>query len=483
MKTDLKNFLPGVGVTLLCIITSCIFIYIMASTQMLTAALMWLCVAVLVLFAAVVFLLTASIRHRVRFIIGCVLAAIFITVQILGAYYIGTGAAALDDITTPEVEYAEIGVYVHEDDKAITLADAKDYTFGILEVLDRDATNIAVEKINNELGVTIKTIEFSGISELFEGLFVTKQINAFILNKSFLELLEETKELEDYAKDIRELYSVKIDHNASSGTQAPPPEDDTFTVYMSGIDCFGSVSRRSRSDVNILATVNTKTGQILLVSTPRDYFVPLSISNGVPDKLTHAGIYGINVSKDTLAMLYDIDIDYYFRVNFDGFKDIIDALGGITANSFYPFKAADTYYITKGENQMSGEVALHFARERHNVPGGDGTRGKHQMEVIKGVINKMLSPALLKNYTGVLNSVSGSFETSIPYETIASLVKDQLSNNTKWNVTSYSVSGTGASRRTYSQGYYAYVLIPDQSTVAHAKMLMEQVEDGEVPTP
>lgn len=483
MKPVLKSILPGAAITLLSLIINCVFLYIVANTGLFTSTIMWVCIAVLALCAVGVFLLTLNYKYKARFIIGCVLAALFITIQILGAYYFGTGAAALDKITTPEVEFAEIGVYVHEDDKAITLADAKDYTFGILEVLDRDATNIAVEKINNELGVTIKTIEFSGISELFEGLFVTKQINAFILNKSFLELLDETKELEDYAKDIRELYSVKIEHNSSSGTHAPPPDDDTFTIYISGIDCFGSIARRSRSDVNILATVNTKTGQILLVSTPRDYYVPLSISNGIPDKLTHAGIYGIDVSKDTLAMLYDIDIDYYFRVNFDGFKDIIDALGGITVNTERAFTAFSSLYFPKGENHLDGESALHYARERYSLPGGDGDRGKHQMEVVKGVVDKMLSPALLKNYTGVLNSLSGSFETNIPYETIASLVKDQLSSGRKWNITTYSVSGTGASRKPYSMSLKAYVLIPDESTVAHAKTLFEQIEDGATPTP
>jgi len=483
MKYILKSFLPGAAVTLLSLIINCVFLYIVANTGFFTSAIMWICIAALVLCFVGVFLLTLSYKYKVRFIVGCVLAALFITVQIFGAYYIATGAAALNNITEPEVEHAEIGVYVKKKDKAVTISDAKDYTFGIMEILDRGATDIAIEKINGEVGTSIKTASYTDVYSLIDALINTNDIGAIIINKSFLDLLDENEDTKASLEKIRELYSVTIENNQSTGLQAPPPDDDTFTVYISGIDCFGRVTRCSRSDVNILATVNTKTGQILLVSTPRDYYVPLSISNGIPDKLTHAGIYGINVSMETLEMLYGIEIDYYFRVNFDGFKNIIDALGGITANSFYNFKAADTYYITKGENQMSGEVALHFARERHNVPGGDGTRGRHQMEVIKGVVNKVLSTALIKNYSAVLKGVEGSFQTSMPYETITDLVKNPHSLNNNWKLTSYSVSGTGASRKPYSLSMKAYVLIPNEETVAHARELMEQVEDGQIPTP
>lgn len=482
MSKNLKESIPGISVTLLSVISSCILLYIIANTALLTAKIIWLCIALFAIVAVAVFILTISVKHKIRFIIGCVLAALIIVLQIIGGYFLATGAATLSDITKPDVEHAEIGVYVRKKDKAVTIADAKDYTFGIMEILDRGATDIAIEKINGEVGATIKTASYTDVYSLIDALINTNDIGAIIINKSFLDLLDETDETKASLDKIRELYSVTIENNQSTGLQAPPPDDDTFTVYISGIDCFGRVTRCSRSDVNILATVNTKTGQILLVSTPRDYYVPLSISKGIPDKLTHAGIYGINVSMETLEMLYGIEIDYYFRVNFDGFKDIIDALGGIVAKSNYTFTAVEQSFV-KGLNEMDGEKALVFARERYSLPGGDGSRGQHQMEVIKGVVNKILSTALIKNYSAVLKGVEGSFQTSIPYETIADLVKNPHSLNNNWNLTSYSVSGTGASRRPYSLSMNAYVLIPDESTVAHAKTLMEQVEDDQIPTP
>jgi LCP family protein required for cell wall assembly len=162
-------------------------------------------------------------------------------------------------------------------------------------------------------------------------------------------------------------------------------------VYISGMDTWGHISVASRSDVNILAAVNPQTKQILLVSTPRDYYVPLSISGGAKDKLTHAGIYGIDVSEDTMEMLYDVDIDYYFKLNFSGFEGLIDAMGGITVWSDYDFTVDPIKHYVVGENQLTGLEALAFARERHAFAGGDRQRGTNQMNVIQSVIDKMCS--------------------------------------------------------------------------------------------
>jgi LCP family protein required for cell wall assembly len=258
--------------------------------------------------------------------------------------------------------------------------------------------------------------------------------------------------------------------------------DDVYTIFVSGIDNRGGIVAKSRSDVNIIVTANMTTRQLLLVSTPRDYYVPLSISNGVPDKLTHAGIYGISVCMDTLGMLYDMDINYYVRLNFDGFINIIDALGGITVESDYDFDTQNTtgYHFNQGANEVDGTAALAFARERYAFTEGDRQRGRNQMAVIKGVIDKALSPELLKNYSSILSSVQDCFETNISYETIARLLQKQLATGGSWNVVSYSVDGTGDTQKPYSMSSTAYVMVPDYTTVEHAKELMQQVRDGEI---
>ena len=256
--------------------------------------------------------------------------------------------------------------------------------------------------------------------------------------------------------------------------------DEVYTIFVSGIDTRGGMTASSRSDVNIILTLNATTKQILMISTPRDYFVPLSISNGVPDKLTHAGIYGVNVCMDTLDMLYDININYYFRLNFAGFEQIIDALGGVNVNSDYDFDSGNTtgYHFNKGENHLNGEQALVFARERYAFKEGDRQRGRNQMAVIQGVVDKATQPAFLKNYLSVLDSLDGAFETNVPYDVMASLVRKQLDEGGSWQVLSYSVDGTGDTQKPYSMSSKAYVMIPDQNTVDKAKVLMKKVREG-----
>jgi anionic cell wall polymer biosynthesis LytR-Cps2A-Psr (LCP) family protein len=139
------------------------------------------------------------------------------------------------------------------------------------------------------------------------------------------------------------------------------------------------------------------------------------------------------------------------------------------------------YSFVKGLNEVNGTEGLIFARDRKQV-GSDRQRGKHQMEVVKGVINKMTSPALLKNYSEIMKSLEGSFETTVPYDMVAKLVRNQLDKGTKWNMVSYAVNGTGATRKVYSLSQKAYVMIPDQSTIDEANRLIKQVLDGEKPT-
>lgn len=225
--------------------------------------------------------------------------------------------------------------------------------------------------------------------------------------------------------------------------------------------------------------MNPNTRQIVLVSTPRDFFVPLSISVGVPDKLTHAGIYGVQVSMDTLGMLYEIPVDYYFRVNFNGFEDIIDALGGITVYSAYEFGSGVNYFH-EGMNEVNGSRALAFARNRYAFASGDRQRGKNQMEVIKGVIHKCMSPAILTGYMDILNAVEGSFETSVPYDKIAELIRRQLSEGGEWNIMSVSADGSNGSEIPYSMSQYAYVMYPDMDTVNHARELIAKVRAGKI---
>lgn len=422
-------------------------------------------------------------QGKARVVVGIILDVLVGALMVVGSAYMLRGMSALNNITNTKTEVAVMNVYVRTDDAAQSLSDAAGYSFGIMGQLDRENTDKAVAQLNQDLGTTISTQEFEGSTELVDAL-LNHTVDAIVMNAAYVDLLQETEGYENVTDQIRVLAEKQTE------TEVVQPTEDTnlvesptgvFTMYISGIDSRSGLVAKSRSDVNIIATVNTETKQVLLVSTPRDYYVPLSISNGVRDKLTHAGIYGIDVSVDTLEMLYGINIDYYFRVNFSGFENIIDALGGVTVQSDYDFSTGE-YTFVKGANTLNGSQALAFARERHAFADGDHQRGRDQMAVIKGVINKLVSPSFLTNYNSVLTAIEGNFETTVPSDVIASLVRQQLSDGGDWNVVSYSVSGTGAHEKPYSMSTKAYVMWPDENTVATAQELMRQVRDGEILT-
>ena len=419
-------------------------------------------------------------RQKNTFCSGSIDCAILGAAFILGSMYVYQTHSALADISGVNTEVTEVGIYVRADDSADSIAATADYVYGVLTDLDRENSDKAIQEVDSEAGKSVKVL-----TELVDGL-LNGQTGAIVLNSAYLSVIEEMDGYSDVSSRIRELTVKKVETTIEPQQTEQKSEDSAdkgtvYTIFISGIDSRSGLVAKSRSDSNIVATVNTDTRQVLLVSTPRDYFVPLSISGGQKDKLTHAGIYGINVCMDTLGMLYNEDINYYFRINFAGFEQLIDALGGITVYSDYEFDSKNElgYHFNQGENQMNGEQALIFSRERYSFQEGDRQRGKNQMAVIKGVINKALSPELLKNYSSVLSSIQGCFETNISYEEIAGILQKQLNNGGDWNIVSYSVNGTGDTQKPYSMSQKAYVMIPDESTVQKAEEMMKKVRDGE----
>lgn len=362
------------------LLVSAAFVGLLVYTKLVPTVIVAVIGVVLLIFVILVTVLTWNRHNIVRFIIGTVLAVLFSALFIVGGVYLYKTTSALSKISGVETEIAQVGIYVRAQDSADSLAATSGYKYGIITDLDRENTDKTLEEIKTELGAEVQVQEYRGLTELVDGLR-REETGAIILNQAYIPVLEEMDGYGDIGSQIREI-SVKHvetvietankpseDQNADGQSQ-PDVEatGEVYTVYISGIDNRGGLVAKSRSDVNIIAVANTKTRQLLLVSTPRDYFVPLSISGGVPDKLTHAGIYGISVSMDTLSMLYGIDINNYFRINFGGFVNIIDALGGITVESDYDFSTSGFHY-NQGSNYVNGEQALAFARERYAFKG------------------------------------------------------------------------------------------------------------------
>lgn len=271
-----------------------------------------------------------------------------------------------------------------------------------------------------------------------------------------------------------------------SNAEANKITKEPFVVYLSGVDTRGDLTDKARSDVNIIAAVNPVTKQVVLINTPRDYYVDLAGTNS-KDKLTHAGLYGVQTSMDTLGNLYGVDVQHYIRINFAGFINVIDALGGVDVYSDQAFTSVGSpgYYdpttFVEGWNHLDGKAALAFARERHAFKTGDVQRGINQMKVIDAMLNKIKSPALLMGFTKILDAVSDSFVTSLSQNQISALVRMQLSDFAEWNIERYTVTGTsGSSTKCYSaKGQKLYVMKPDEASVAKAKEMIAAVLGGE----
>lgn len=481
MKKQMK--IIALVLTLISVVLTVVVGVMLWNLDMLPALYYGIAMLVLLLLIAGISALILCARKVQVLIVGIVCSLLFDVIMGGGIYYLNGASSALKKITTTKTEVALVDVYVNADDTAQTIEDANGYRFGILAELDRENTDEAVTKINDDLGYEIETSEYGNYMQLVDAV-EANEIDAFILNTAYVDILVDMEGYQDVNDRVRSIAEYEVEHKtqiAEQPVQEEEKDSDVFTVYVSGIDSREGLIAKSRSDVNILMTVNTKTKQVLLINTPRDYYVPLPISGGNRDKLTHAGIYGVETSMGTLEMLYGIDLDYYFRVNFGGFETIVNSLGGVDVYSDYEFVSLDRgFYIPAGWNHFDGAHALAFVRERYSLPGGDHDRGKNQMKVIQAMIKKMMSTDFLLNYTNVLNALAGSFETSVPMDLISEIVKSQLNSGGDWNIVSYAVSGSGDTQIPWSMGSSAYVMWPDENTVETAKAMIQQVKNGEI---
>ena len=466
-------------ISLLLLVLTAAFAIVVLRARLLPTAWTVLLLAALVLIDALLIFLCAKPGKKLRFAIGIILTLLFVLGICYGSATLNKTVNTLKSITNTSPQYSRVCVYVPTEDSAQSIEDVAGDCFGFLSTADRENTDQAIAQINEELNVSVQAREYEGLTALLNALF-DGEVRSMILNPEYLALVEEVDGFADVGSRVRVLTELRIRQPEQQNTtpttsEEPEAEDHCFSVYISGIDTYGEVSMKSRSDVNIIINVNTETHQILMVTTPRDYYVPLPISDGQRDKLTHAGIYGIDVSKGALEMLYETEIDYYFRLNFTGFVKIIDAIGGIDAE-------LDGF---DGVRHLNGEEALQRARDRSGS-GGDNWRGKNQLRIIQAAINKVLSPAILSSFNDVLKATEGCFETDVPYELIAELVRNQLASNPQWEILRYNVTGTGDSEIPFTtmlldgKPMYLYVMWPNEDDVAAGIEMMQAMHRDEV---
>lgn len=425
-----------------------------------------------------------SSKHVIRGI-GVLLALILFIVDIVGIHAVNKFEETMSSLIQEDTDVEEfvVGVYVRAEDKAENLEDVKRYDLAYSLAYDRNVTKKAIDVMENELDRNLNLEEYGSILEMVDDV-LAKNKAGFVISTSYMNILAEQEGYEDISDQVKCIHECVITTETKTVEKEEENFDvtkDPFIVYVSGHDTTFAANR-ANSDVNIIVVVNPSTKQVLLINTPRDYYVEISVSDeGAKDKLTHCGIYGVDCSMDTLNELYDIDIRYYAQLNFKGFIRLIDAVGGITVYSEKEFySTSEGIFIQKGTNHLNGEAALEFVRERKQFGDGDAARGRHQMEVIQGIIKKMSSGSLLSNYDDVLDSMGKYFKCNVPQEDLSALVKMQVSDMAEWNVQSYAVGGEGKSMITYSiPDLKVYVMVPDEITIEHAKTLIEKVYEGE----
>ena len=416
----------------------------------------------LALVAAVLFFLwciaftTQAVRKK-KGIGGKIFSLLLTCVLVIGAYNIAEANNMLAMITGGNTRVDKMAVAVVSDDNAETIEDTVGYNFGVQFQQGGDNIQTAVTSLQEELGTDLTLTECDSVQAQAQAL-MDGEVEAIIYNEAYTELMDDA--VEGFSDNIKIVYEmdIKTELNLGGGS------DDTltkepFTVYISGIDTYGEVSATSRSDVNIIAVVNPSTHQILLITTPRDSYVPLygpGVEQGAMDKLTHAGVYGIDTSMDTLGELYNTNINYYVRLNFTSLIDIVDILGGVDVESEVAFTTGDEsgciVDVQEGLNHFNGEQALAFSRERHNLEDGDNQRGKNQQAVITGLLKKIISPTMLLKAPSIMNQISKDVEMNITRDQLNTLIKEQLRSNATWTIQSVALTGEGEHYRSHKCG-------------------------------
>lgn len=397
----------------------------------------------------------------------------------LVGYYLLVTQNMLSQITNFTYSIDNMVVVVLQDDAAQSLQDAKDYTFGVRSSYDGETLTHSIEEIESEVGQSIVTLDYSTLNDQVQALY-DHQVGAIIYNENMEGSIEEIYPY--FSTETRRLDNVEIKTKVEmADTSDVTVTKEPFLMYISGNDSYGELSLKGRSDVNMLVAVNPQTKQILMINTPRDYYTAFpGVTNGVKDKLTHSGNYGIECTMDTLESIYGCDIDYYVRVNFSSLINIVDALGGVTVYSDYDFTAIDGRHFNQGANDLDGESALMFARERYAFENGDFQRGRDQQLLLTAMIQKAMSPAILTRYADLMASLQDSFATNMPQDSITGLIKMQLGDGSDWNIVTMAASGTTDTQFCYSLNDTASVVIPDETSVSACKIMLDKLYNGEI---
>ena len=467
----------GIGISIILAITFIVFSFFIIKVDILPIK--YLIPFIILLLGIIGFNIYILINNKFKLwlkyfssFISIIISIIFI----IGSLYINKTYNFMDNIGNNNTIKEKYYVVVNKESKYKSIKDLKDkdiYTFNEgIEIYTK-----AIKELNKE---QVKLIESDSVNTMSDNLIKSK-IEAILISAAHKEAIRES--ITNFDEVTKIIHTIEVSVEVEKKEQKEIDiSDESFTIYLSGSDSYGHIEERSRSDVNMLITINPNTHEVLLTSIPRDYYVQLSGTTGYKDKLTHAGMYGVDMSIKTIEEFMDIEIDYYVKVNFSTLVQVVDIIGGIDVYSDKGFRpwTDGSIYIPKGNVHMNGKMAIAFARERYTYLEGDRHRVQNQQDVLTAIINKVSnSTVLLTKYTTFLEQLSSSFETNIKTEDITELIKLQINKMPSWNINKYSLDGSDSSGYTYSFGKQnLYVMEPKVDTIVEGKRRIDLIIEG-----
>lgn len=436
-------------------------------------------VVLLLLFLGMYYLQLGKHVNKINKVLGKVLIVILSVILGVGNWYLFTTGSAFSKMTSSK-DVSVVSVVVMKDSSIKKVSDLNGQKLGIMSLGDIETQDKAMADLKKDLGSEPTTAKYNSYKDFGDDLYEGK-VDAILLNEGSRGMFEDNHKDFDSKTRVVKQYTYKTESKDIS--KNVDVTEKPFNIYITGIDTYGTIATQSRSDVNMIVSVNPKTHQILMTGIPRDFYIPQTCQGNQKDKLTHTGIFGVDCTISSVENYMGIDLNYYARVNFSSVVDIVDALGGITVNSPFAFTTLHgTFQIHEGENTLNGEQTLGFVRERYSLPDGDRERSRNQMRAVEAMINKAISPSIITNYASIMNAVSGSFQTNMSQSEMTSLIKMQLNDMKGWDIKQIQVSGQGTTTWSPANGFNAYVMIPNEACVENAKKLIEKIDSGELIT-
>ncbi|MBQ9011114.1 MAG: LCP family protein [Bacilli bacterium] len=463
MKKIILNILKFLFLGIL-LIATCLFIYNIIKLNVLNNLYIGIISIVLTLLLILIFFkLIRKKTSKISKTLFSILGIALIIIYFVGTTYISTTRNFIKKVTV-KTEYRNYNIIVLKTSNYDKIKDLKNTNIGFLsDDLENNQKTLKKQ-------ITFETKQFDNTSYLTESLY-NKETEAISIEQTYLDILTENDE--NYLNDKKIIYTYKVAISLEND-QKELNIEKPFIIYISGSDARDKVSDVARSDVNIVVVVRPQDYKILMISTPRDYYVQLHGTTGTKDKLTHAGVYGINKSVTTMEDLLDIKIDRYIKVSFATVINSVDVIDGVDIYSEKAFtpRANKNCKIIEGTQHLNGECALAFARERKAYASGDRHRGENQEQVLTKIIEKVTTPKYLTKYNEILKAIDGSFETNATYEEITTLIQSQVSNPAAWQIETYNLDGASSMGPTYTQvnaANYTHIMIPYENTIETAK--------------